>query len=136
MGAYLYGGDGPGASVPVQPLIRFVNGEGAYLANANGGPRMFFNMEDHTSHSTGQEATKLQVLPHPYADVDASPRCASVDLASVSQGERDAALFSELRVRLCLSALQDSLAVLCAEQGGVRQKQVLTNRMMDGGEWM
>jgi hypothetical protein len=40
IGEYLYSSDGPGASIPVEPLIRFVNGEGAYLANANGGPRM------------------------------------------------------------------------------------------------
>lgn len=45
----------------VPPLIRFVNGELAYLANANGGPRMYFNIEDHLSKSTGVDNTKLQV---------------------------------------------------------------------------
>ncbi|KAK9908861.1 hypothetical protein WJX75_003902 [Coccomyxa subellipsoidea] len=38
----------------VPPLIRFVNGEEAYLSNTNGGPRMFFNIEDHLSMSTGR----------------------------------------------------------------------------------
>ena len=61
VGEYLYGGGGPGAAFPVEPLIRFVNGEGALLANANGGPRMFFNIEDHTSWSTGQVDVKFQV---------------------------------------------------------------------------
>ncbi|EIE25101.1 hypothetical protein COCSUDRAFT_40439 [Coccomyxa subellipsoidea C-169] len=42
---------GPGFAVP--PLIRFVNGEEAYLANTNGGPRMFFNIEDHLSMVMG-----------------------------------------------------------------------------------
>ena len=67
IGDMLYAGDGPGASFPVQPLIRFVNGEEAYLSNAHGGPRMFFNIEDHTSLSTGQEDVKFQVcsLPSP-----------------------------------------------------------------------
>jgi hypothetical protein len=49
---------GPGFAVP--PLIRFVNGEEAYLANTNGGPRMFFNIEDHLSMSTGVDNTKFQ----------------------------------------------------------------------------
>lgn len=44
----------------VPPLIRFVNGEEAYLSNTNGGPRMFFNIEDHLSMSTGVDNTKFQ----------------------------------------------------------------------------
>jgi hypothetical protein len=43
-------------------LLRFVNEEAAYLSNANGGPRMFINMEDHLSLTTGVENTKFQVL--------------------------------------------------------------------------
>lgn len=61
VGDYLYGGGGPGAAFPVEPLIRFVNGESPYLAYSNGGPRMFFNIEDHTSKSTGQVDVKFQV---------------------------------------------------------------------------
>jgi hypothetical protein len=49
------------AGFVVPPLIRFVNGESPYLANANGGPRMFFNIEDHLSKSTGVINTKFQV---------------------------------------------------------------------------
>lgn len=45
----------------VPPLFRFVNGESAYLANANGGPRMFLNLEDHLSKSTGVVNAKFQV---------------------------------------------------------------------------
>lgn len=52
-----------GLGFAVPPLIRFVNGEQAYLANSNGGPRMFFNIEDHLSKSTGVENTKFQARP-------------------------------------------------------------------------
>ena len=51
---------GDGFLVP--PLIRFVNGEEAYLAMTNGGPRAFFNVEDHISKSSGVENTKFQVI--------------------------------------------------------------------------
>ena len=50
---------GDGFLVP--PLIRFVNGEEAYLAMSNGGPRAYFNVEDHISKSSGKENTKFQV---------------------------------------------------------------------------
>lgn len=50
---------GDGFLVP--PLIRFVNGEGAYLSMSNGGPRAYFNIEDHISKSSGVENTKFQV---------------------------------------------------------------------------
>ncbi|CAK0783638.1 hypothetical protein CVIRNUC_006837 [Coccomyxa viridis] len=49
---------GDGFLVP--PLIRFVNGEGAYLSMSNGGPRAYFNIEDHISKSSGVENTKFQ----------------------------------------------------------------------------
>ena len=51
-----------GLGFAVPPLIRFVNGEEAYLANTNGGPRMFFNIEDHLSFSTGVDNTMFQVM--------------------------------------------------------------------------
>ena len=50
---------GDGFLVP--PLIRFVNGEEAYLSMSNGGPRAYFNIEDHISKSSGVENTKFQV---------------------------------------------------------------------------
>ena len=50
---------GDGFLVP--PLIRFVNGEDAYISMTNGGPHAFFNIEDHLSKSTGVENTKFQV---------------------------------------------------------------------------
>ncbi len=53
---------GEGFLVP--PLIRFVNGEEAYLSMTNGGPHAFFNIEDHISKSTGKENTKFQVSSH------------------------------------------------------------------------
>ena len=53
---------GEGFLVP--PLIRFVNGEEAYLSMANGGPHAFFNIEDHISKSTGKDNTKFQVSSH------------------------------------------------------------------------
>jgi hypothetical protein len=46
---------------PVPPLIRFVGEEEAYLSNANGGPRIFFNIEDHQSYQTGHPNTKFDV---------------------------------------------------------------------------
>ena len=50
---------GDGFLVP--PLIRFVNGEEAYLSMSNGRPRAYFNIEDHISKSSGMENTKFQV---------------------------------------------------------------------------
>ena len=50
---------GDGFLVP--PLIRFVNGEDAYISMTNGGPHAFFNIEDHLSKSTGVENKKFQV---------------------------------------------------------------------------
>ena len=50
---------GDGFLVP--PLIRFVNGEDAYISMTNGRPHAFFNIEDHLSKSTGVENTKFQV---------------------------------------------------------------------------
>jgi hypothetical protein len=35
-------------------LIRFVSGNPFYLSHTNGGPRMFVNIEDHISRSTGK----------------------------------------------------------------------------------
>ena len=43
---------GDGFRVPA--LIRFIGSEEGYLSNAQGGPRMFVNMEDHVSRQTGQ----------------------------------------------------------------------------------
>jgi len=48
-----------GFSVP--PLIRFVGEEEAFLSNANGGPRIFFNIEDHQSYQTGMPNVKFNV---------------------------------------------------------------------------
>ena len=44
----------------VPPLLRFLSAEGAYLANAHGGPRMFMNLEDHLSANTGRANTRFQ----------------------------------------------------------------------------
>lgn len=46
----------------VPGLIRFVSEEGPYLSNTNGGPRMFVNLEDHTSHTFKQPNTEFEVL--------------------------------------------------------------------------
>ena len=35
-------------------LIRFGAATDAYIGNTNGGPRMYWNLEDHLSHSTGE----------------------------------------------------------------------------------
>ena len=48
-----------GFSVP--PLIRFVGPEQPFLSNANGGPRIFFNIEDHQSYQTGKPNTRFDV---------------------------------------------------------------------------
>lgn len=37
----------------VPGLIRFGAATDAYIGNTNGGPRMYFNIEDHLAHSTG-----------------------------------------------------------------------------------
>lgn len=50
-----------GAGFLVPPLIRFVNGEEAFLSMTNGGPRAFFNIEDHISKSSGVDNTNFQV---------------------------------------------------------------------------
>jgi hypothetical protein len=47
----------------VPPLLRFVSAEGAYLSNANGGPRMFLNIEDHLTDSTGRVNARFQARP-------------------------------------------------------------------------
>ena len=46
---------------PVPPLIRFVGDEEAFLSNANGGPRIFLNIEDHQSYQTGESNLKFDV---------------------------------------------------------------------------
>ena len=46
---------------PVPPLIRFVGNEEAFLSNANGGARIFFNLEDHQSYQTGRPNLKFDV---------------------------------------------------------------------------
>ena len=46
---------------PVPPLIRFVGKEEAFLSNANGGPRVFLNIEDHQSYQTGEPNLKFDV---------------------------------------------------------------------------
>ena len=48
---------------PVPPLIRFVGEEEAFLSNANGGPRMFLNIEDHQSYQTGKPNLRFDVSP-------------------------------------------------------------------------
>ena len=42
-------------------LVRFLSAEGAYLANTQGGARMFVNLEDDLSPSTGRVNTRFQV---------------------------------------------------------------------------
>lgn len=46
---------------PVPGLIRFVGEEDAFLSNANGGPRIFFNIEDHQSYQTGTANHRFDV---------------------------------------------------------------------------
>ncbi len=41
-------------------LIRFLNAEGAYLSNTQGGPRMFVNLEDDISGSTARVNARFQ----------------------------------------------------------------------------
>lgn len=41
------------AGMRVPGLIRFGAATDAYIGNTNGGPRMYFNIEDHLAHSTG-----------------------------------------------------------------------------------
>ena len=65
---------GDGFLVP--PLIRFVNGEDAYISMTNGGPHAFFNIEDHLSRSTGVENTKFQVRGLIHASALILPRAA------------------------------------------------------------
>ncbi|GMH44322.1 hypothetical protein BSKO_12256 [Bryopsis sp. KO-2023] len=52
MGDEIYGRDAlwDGFRTPV--LVRFVSEEDAYLSNTNGGPRVYFNMEDYVSYNT------------------------------------------------------------------------------------
>lgn len=42
-------------------LIRFVSQETGYLSPTSDGPRMFVNLEDYLSHTTGQPNTQFQV---------------------------------------------------------------------------
>jgi hypothetical protein len=42
------------------PLIRFVSGEEFYISNTHGGPRMYVNMEDYVSRSTGKPNVEFQ----------------------------------------------------------------------------
>lgn len=46
---------------PVPPLIRFVGAEDAFISNAHGGPRIFFNIEDHQSYQTGTANQRFDV---------------------------------------------------------------------------
>lgn len=59
-----------GAGFLVPPLIRFVNGEDAYLSMTSGGPHAFFNIEDHLSKSTGVDNAKFQVRGQTFKAVD------------------------------------------------------------------
>ncbi|RMZ54692.1 hypothetical protein APUTEX25_003070 [Auxenochlorella protothecoides] len=43
-------------------LIRFVNGEEFYLSPTHGGPRMYINIEDYISRSTGKPNTQFQTV--------------------------------------------------------------------------
>ncbi len=42
-------------------LIRFVCQDTGYLSPTSDGPRMFINVEDYLSHTTGQPNTQFQV---------------------------------------------------------------------------
>ena len=49
------------AGFRVPGLVRFGAATDAYIGNTNGGPRMYFNIEDHLSHSTGERNTAFEV---------------------------------------------------------------------------
>jgi hypothetical protein len=48
-------------------LIRFVSQETGYLSPTSDGPRMFVNLEDYLSHTTGQPNTQFQVRHTPHS---------------------------------------------------------------------
>ena len=48
-------------------LIRFVSQETGYLSPTSDGPRMFVNLEDYLSHTTGQPNTQFQVRHPPHS---------------------------------------------------------------------
>ena len=48
-------------------LIRFVCQETGYLSPTSDGPRMFVNLEDYLSHTTGQPNTQFQVRRAPHS---------------------------------------------------------------------
>ncbi|KAK9796706.1 hypothetical protein WJX73_006743 [Symbiochloris irregularis] len=58
-----------GIGFRIPGLIRFVGQEEAWLSNANGAPRMFFNLEDHLSHQTGRENVPFQASLHTVIDI-------------------------------------------------------------------
>ena len=62
---------------PVPPLIRFVGQEDAFISNANGGPRIFFNIEDHQSYQTGMANRRFDVRPifAPIFKVNCETKC-------------------------------------------------------------
>lgn len=49
------------AGFRVPGLIRFGAATDAYIGNTNGGPRMYVNIEDHLSHSTGERNAAFEV---------------------------------------------------------------------------
>lgn len=61
MAEAMYAGETLLMGFPVPPLIRFVGQESALISNANGGPRIFFNIEDHQSYQTGTANAKFDV---------------------------------------------------------------------------
>lgn len=46
-------------------LIRFVSQDTGYLSPTSDGPRMFVNLEDYLSHTTGTMNTEFQVTVSP-----------------------------------------------------------------------
>ena len=101
---------GDGFLVP--PLIRFVNGEDAYISMTNGGPHAFFNIEDHLSKSTGVENRKFQVRgsQHEYAGPCHSrplPHRVSAVYTRLCRGGRDPCFKTRMQAALasCMAIL-------------------------------
>jgi hypothetical protein len=58
VGAAVYGPDNLWEGFRTPGLIRFVNGEDFYISNTHGGSRMYVNIEDYLSKSSGKPNTK------------------------------------------------------------------------------
>lgn len=58
----IYGPDKLYEGFRTPPLLRFVTAEEFYLSPTNGGPRMYVNMEDYISHSSGKPNEPFQAV--------------------------------------------------------------------------